>query len=110
QSWEEMFYMAIRYRWMDETSKHMVSYDDDLNKGRLLGMLDSNIDGKIEKAELRGQVGQQILKYWDMLDTNHDGVLDANEIAAMEKMGGQHRRREAEAKPAAATATPTAGK
>ncbi|HEY3950226.1 redoxin family protein [Phenylobacterium sp.] len=114
QSWEEMFYMAIRYRWQDETSKHMVSYDDDLNKNRLMGMLDSNIDGKIEKSELKGQIGDQIRKYWDVLDANHDGYIDANELAAMEKMGGQRRRREAAADskpaaPAAAAATPTAG-
>lgn len=111
QSWEEMFYMAIRYRWIDETSKHMVNYDDELNKGRLMGMLDSNIDGKIEKSELKGQIGEQIRKYWDMLDTNHDGVLDANELAAMEKMGQHRRQAQApKAAPSVAPATPTAGR
>jgi len=113
QSWEEMFYTAVRYRWVDETSKHMVNYDDDLNKDRLMGMLDSNIDGKISKAELKGQIGEQILKYWDVLDKNHDGFIDKEELAAMDKMGGQHHRREAAApaaQPAAPAATPTAGK
>ncbi|THD62389.1 redoxin family protein [Phenylobacterium sp.] len=112
QSWEEMFYTAIRYRWVDETSKHMVDYDDALNAGHLMGMLDTNVDGKIEKSELKGQVGDQILKYWDVLDKNHDGVLDQDELNAMEKMG--HRREAAAApKPAAPGAapagTPTAG-
>ncbi len=113
QSWEEMFYTALRYRWVDETSKHMVNYDDDLNKDRLMGMLDSNIDGKISKAELKGQIGEQLLKYWDVLDKNHDGFIDKDELAAMDKMGGQHRRREGgepDAKPAAPASTPTAGK
>jgi AhpC/TSA family/EF hand len=113
QSWEEMFYTALRYRWTDETSKHLVNYDEELNSDRLMGMLDSNVDGKISKAELKGQVGEQILKYWDMLDKNHDGFLDKDELAAMQKMGGQHRREAADAKPAAApaaaAATPTAG-
>jgi AhpC/TSA family/EF hand len=109
QSWEEMFYMAIRYRWNDETSKHMVNYDQELNGDRLMGMLDANIDGKISKAELRGQIGEQILKYWDVLDKNHDGYLDADELAAMQKMmGGQHRRQAADAKPAAAPASAAA--
>ncbi|THD68631.1 redoxin family protein [Phenylobacterium sp.] len=111
QSWEEMFYMAIRYRWNDETSKHMVNYDEELNATRLMGMLDANIDGKISKAELRGQMGEQIAKYWDVLDKNHDGYLDADELAAMQKMMG-HRRQSADTKPAApaaAAATPTAG-
>ncbi len=118
QSWEEMFYTAIRYRWVDETSKHMVNYDEALNNDRLMGMLDANVDGKIQKSELKGQIGDQILKYFDMLDTNHDGAIDATELAAMQKMmSGQHRRRDAAATqaqpaaaPAAAASTPTAGK
>jgi hypothetical protein len=123
QSWEEMFYTALRYRWADETSKHMVNYDEELNNDRIMGMLDANIDGKIEKAELKGQLGEQIGKYFDQLDTNHDGALDKSELAAMQKMmGGQHRRREATATdakpatpapapaPAATAASPTAGK
>jgi hypothetical protein len=114
QSWEEMFYMAIRYRWMGETSSHPNNYDEALNGGRLMGMLDSNVDGKIEKVELKGKMGDMIGKYWDALDKNHDGVLDADEFAAMQKMMGGHRRQQAEAKPAAtpaapAAATPTAG-
>jgi hypothetical protein len=117
QSWEEMFYTAVRYRWVDETSKHMVNYDEELNKDRLMGMLDANIDGKIEKAELKGQLGDQIAKYFDVLDKNHDGAIDSEELAAMQKMmGGQRRKREAAAAPAApaaapaAAATPTAGR
>ncbi|MFI4964202.1 MAG: redoxin family protein [Caulobacterales bacterium] len=114
QSWEEMFYTAIRYRWMDETSDHLNNYDEALNNDRMMGMLDANIDGKIEKAELKGQIGDMMAKYWDKLDTDHDGSLDKAELAAMQKMmGGQHHRREAaatETKPAAPAGAPTAGK
>ncbi|HEX4709407.1 redoxin domain-containing protein [Phenylobacterium sp.] len=110
QSWEEMFYTAIRYRWTDETSDKMNNYDEALNNDRLMGMLDSNIDGKIEKSELKGQIGEQIGKYFDVLDKNHDGALDKTELAAMQQMmGSQHRRREAaatDAKPAAPAAAP----
>jgi hypothetical protein len=111
QSWEEMFYMAIRYRWQDETSSHMNNYDEALNASRMMGMLDSNVDGKIEKAELKGRTGEMIAKYFNQLDTNHDGYLDKAELAAAQKMmGGEHRRQAADAKPAAAPATsPTAG-
>jgi len=113
QSWEEMFYTALRYRWTDETSKHLVNYDEALNSDRVMVMLDSNIDGKISKAELKGQIGEQIAKYWDVLDKNHDGFIDKDELAAMQKMGGQHHREAADAQPAAApapaAATPTAG-
>jgi peroxiredoxin len=113
QSWEEMFYTALRYRWVGETSDKMNDFDKDLDKDRMLGMLDQNIDGKIQKAELKGQMGDMIAKYFDVLDKNHDGALDKEELAAMQQMmGGQRRKREAAAAPAApaaAPATPTAG-
>ena len=113
QSWEEMLYTAVRYRWLDETSSHMVNYDEALNESQFIGMLDSNIDGKIQKAELRGQVGQQIAKYWDVLDTDHDGSLDKAELARMQAMGQHQKRQEAPAAQPAKTSgapTPTAGK
>jgi hypothetical protein len=109
QSWEEMFYTALRYRWTDETSAKMVNYDHDLDEDRMLGMLDSNIDGKIQKTELKGQLGQMMLKYWDMLDTNHDGALDKTELAAMEKMMQSQRRKQAAAPAPASGAAPAAG-
>jgi EF hand len=114
QSWEEMFYTAVRYRWTDETSAHMNTYDEALNAGRMMGMLDTNVDGKIEKAELKGRMGDMIAKNFDAIDRNHDGVIDKDELAAMQKMMGGQRRRQADAAqpaaPAAApAATPTAG-
>ncbi|HEX5264371.1 MAG TPA: hypothetical protein VFW13_12640 [Phenylobacterium sp.] len=103
QSWEEMFFTRIRYRWMDESSAHLVNYDEGLQAGALMGMLDSNIDGKIQKSELRGQIGKMIAPRWDQLDTNHDGVLDKSELAAATKMMMGQRRQQT-----AATATPAA--
>ena len=101
QSWEEMFYTAVRYRWTDETSDHMLpQYDQDLNQNRMFGMLDDNLDGKIQKAELKGQMGQMILKYFDVLDKNHDGGLDKAEMLEAQKMMGPMRRRQAQAAPA----------
>ena len=63
-----------------------------MGKTRLLGMLDSDLDGKISKAELRGRMGAQLLKYFDVLDKNHDGYLDADELAAAQQMMGGGRR------------------
>jgi hypothetical protein len=113
QSWEEMFYTAVRYRWVGETSDKMNDFDKELDNDRMLGMLDDNVNGKIEKAELKGQLGDQILKYFDVLDANHDGALDKTELAAMQKMG-QHRRKAAAdtapaAKPSLASPAATSG-
>ncbi|WP_394761441.1 hypothetical protein [Phenylobacterium sp.] len=118
QSFEEMFFTRIRYRWMEETSKHLVNYDQDIGQGMLMGMLDSNIDGKIQKSELKpqSQIGGMLLKNWDALDKNHDGVIDKDELAvAMKMMGGRRRQETASAAPAAPKAaaasasTPAAG-
>jgi EF hand len=107
QSWEEMFFTRLRYRWTDETSAHLVNYDKELQEGRLLGSLDSNMDGKIEKSELKGLLGKMLLPRWDQMDTNHDGVLDKDEITAATKlMFGQRRRQDASTSPAT---TPAAG-
>lgn len=92
QSWQEMFYTAIRYRWVDETSDKPVNYDEALNASRMIGMLDSNVDGKLQKAELKGQMGEMLLKAFDMLDKNRDGSLDKAELVEAQKMMGGRRR------------------
>jgi hypothetical protein len=91
QSFQEMLFTSLSYRWVGETASHRVKYDEEMGKTRLLGMMDDNLDGKIEKAELRGQMGNMLLKYFDALDKNHDGGLDADELAAAQAMMGPRR-------------------
>jgi len=102
QSWEEMFFTRLRYRWMDETSTRRVSYDQELQQGRLLGALDSNMDSQIQKAELKGQLGKMLAPRWAQMDTRPDGVLDKDEIAAATKTMFQRRRTDAGRAPAPA--------
>jgi hypothetical protein len=92
QSFQEMLFTSLSYRWVDETAEHRVSYEGDLGKTRLLGMMDDNLDGKLEKAELKGGLGRQLLAFFDKIDANHDGYLDAGELAAAQKfIGGRGR-------------------
>jgi peroxiredoxin len=110
QSWQEMFYTAIRFRWLDESTQHpLPQYDDDLNRGHMIGMLDDNMDGKLEKAELtgRGRMGEMLGKYFAVLDKDHDGSLDAAELTAAQNVMGQgHHRDVALSKSADASAPP----
>jgi hypothetical protein len=93
QSWEEMFYVAIRYRWEGETSDKMNDFDKGLNDQRMFTMMDDNIDGKLQKSELKGRLGDMINGYFAAIDTNKDGVLEQAELtAAQGMMGGQRRR------------------
>jgi hypothetical protein len=102
QSFEEMFYTSLRYRWKDETAKDQKNYDQLLNKTRLLGMLDDNIDGKVQMAELRGQFKERIGNplAFGVVDKNKDGGID---MAEFEAVMGQMRR-PGQAAPSASTA------
>ena len=108
QSFDEMLYNKIRYAWADETSAHMKPENDVLfNQGRLLGMFDDNMDGKIELSELKGAPGMGLKKNFALLDRNKDGSLDVAELkAAMAMM--PDRRRTASAPAAQPAAKPTA--
>ncbi len=99
QSFQEMLFTSLSYRWVGETASHRVKYDEEMGKTRLVGMMDDNLDGKLQKTELRGQMGAMLLKYFDVLDKNHDGALDAEELAAAQAMMGP--RRSAAAPPSA---------
>ena len=95
QSFEEMFYTSLRYLWKDETAAKQTNYDQLLNKTRLLGMLDDNLDEKVQMAELRGQFKTMIGSpmAFGMVDSNKDGGIDMQEFEAvmpmMRQRGGQ---------------------
>ncbi|MEZ6029986.1 MAG: hypothetical protein R3C46_09555 [Hyphomonadaceae bacterium] len=100
QSFEEMFYTSMRYRWVDETVEHQTNYDQLLNKTRLLGMLDDDLDEKVQMSELRGQFKQMIGNpmAFAMVDKNKDGGIDMDEFEAVM---GQMRRGRGGQQPAA---------
>ena len=49
------------------------------------------MDGKVEMSELKGAQGAQIKARFAALDTNKDGVLDANELKAMSTLFASRR-------------------
>ncbi|MBS0333645.1 MAG: hypothetical protein JSS35_12835, partial [Proteobacteria bacterium] len=118
QTSSEMMATYLHYRWVDETVAHPTpEYEKLFQANLLMGVLDDNMDGKIERAELKGgPTGPvpMLKKYFDLIDTNHDGALDANELAAAQKMMSRGRGSQASAAPAPAAAplapsSPTAG-
>jgi hypothetical protein len=109
QSWEEMFYTAIRYRWLDETSSKQVAYDDLIDQTRLFGMFDDNMDGMIQKAEFKGELGDKLAPYFAQMDQNKSGGIENAELmAALKVMQGGGRRAQQAPAPAA-PAAPKAG-
>ncbi|MEZ5938207.1 MAG: hypothetical protein R3C52_08300 [Hyphomonadaceae bacterium] len=53
QTFEEMFYMRMNYRWLEETRENQVGekYDAEMMKSLMKGMLDDDLDGKVSPAE-----------------------------------------------------------
>jgi len=62
-------------------------------KTRLIGMMDPNLDGKIQITELRGGIGDAIRPRFAMADANKDGGIDAQEFEPILKMMQQQGRR-----------------
>jgi hypothetical protein len=105
QSHEEMLFTNLSFRWVDETSAKQVDSEGRLAPTRLFGMMDDNLDGRLQKAELKGNMGNMISPYFARIDANGDGAIDKAEMAKAQALLPQ-RRRSAEAAPAA---KPTSG-
>jgi hypothetical protein len=111
QSWEEMFYTAIRYRWTEETATKLTNNDQLMDQTRMLGMFDDNMDGVIQKAEFKGELGTKLAGYFDRIDANRSGTVENAELQAALKVmfAGGGRRDQARQQPAA-PATPSPAK
>jgi hypothetical protein len=84
QSWEEMQYTAMRFRWDDETTSNRKNeYQAKLEASRNMGIMDTNMDDKVAKSEVRGRMGARILAAFDQLDANKDGFLTEPELAVI---------------------------
>ncbi len=82
QTWDEMMYFRINYRWADETSSHVRNdLQAKLNDSRAMGSADLNADGKLQLSEMTGQFAALKSRFAE-LDLNHDGALDKSELEA----------------------------
>jgi len=82
QSWEEMMYFRVNYRWADETTSNIRNdLQGKLMDSRTIGALDNNADGKVQIDELTGTMASVKTRFKD-LDLNGDGGLDKAELAA----------------------------
>ena len=101
--------LFLERRWVDESvASQKPEYDALMQGGLMMGVLDDNMDGKLQPSELRGRQAAVLKTNFAMLDANHDGAADKDELAAAMKFLGNQRRPAAPAAPAAQTA-PTAG-
>jgi hypothetical protein len=105
QSHEEMLFTNLQFRWVDETSAKQVNSDGRLAPTRLMGMMDDNLDGRLQKAELKGNMGRMIGPYFARIDADGDGSIDKAELGkAQALLPGRRRGGDAASAP-----TPTNG-
>jgi hypothetical protein len=79
-----------------------------------MGIMDSNMDGKLQKEELIGRMGERMKSNFFLIDGNHDGAISKEELdKVMAMMRGRGRGGPAgggpPAPPPAPPATPSAG-
>jgi len=102
QSFDEMLYTALTYRWVGETSDKMdqyVAFDRELNANRLFGILDTKVNGKLDASELVGPMGSPFAASFAKIDTDHDGFIEPQELLAAQA-SMQKQRRQAAQQPA----------
>jgi hypothetical protein len=83
QSFEEMLFTAIRFRWVDETSTHRRDdLQQQLESQTLFTAVDDNIDGKWEPEELRTRAGEGLGEMMTAMKENF-GAFDADKDGAL---------------------------
>ncbi len=108
QSFDEMLYTAFHYEWVGETSDKMdqyAAYDKELNENRVFGMLDTKMNGKLDMSELTGPIGKQFADSFAKIDADHDGFIEAKEMAAAQA-AMMKRRQQASQQPAPGASPP----
>jgi mono/diheme cytochrome c family protein len=80
QSWQEMHYTSFYYRWKDETTDKPFPRSAPNPAVMLMGQLDSNLNGGVERSELGGLLEPVLGPRFSDLDRNASGNLDGREI------------------------------
>jgi mono/diheme cytochrome c family protein len=89
QSWEEMHYTAIMYRFDGETAANQrPDYVAELNASRTLGVFDADFDGRLAKSELTGRFALAFAGMFDKLDLDKDGYLSQAEMKPLAERFG----------------------
>ncbi len=99
QSFEEMLFTGVQFRWKDETAKNRRDdLQNALEQSLVLTMADDNRDGKLQESELRmkgsedgiGDMHKQFKANFAQIDADKDGGLSGQELgAALEQMAKQ---------------------
>ncbi|CAN5327683.1 redoxin domain-containing protein [soil metagenome] len=94
QTFQEMMYFRINYRWADETVDHLRNdLQTALQASANIGALDDNADDLVQITELRGSMASLKSKFAE-LDKDHNGGLDKTELAGVNTRAMSRQRNE----------------
>jgi len=100
QSFEEMLFTGVLYRWVDETATNR--RDDlqaQLNASQFFTALDDNLSGKIEEAEFKGPGLAPMRANFAQMDADRDGGVSGAEFAAAQQAMAASRAERRAARP-----------
>ena len=88
QSFEEMLFTSVQYRWKDETAKNpREDLQQQLQASRMLTAADDNRDGMLQEAEMKSPMFQPVKANFAAIDTDKSGALSFQEAGvALKKM------------------------
>jgi hypothetical protein len=82
QTFEEMMYFRINYRWLDETREHITNHTEMMQADRGFASLDDSVNDLLEVEEMVGERNAWLVEGFAGFDKNADGGLDRTEFAA----------------------------
>ncbi|MEO8315709.1 MAG: EF-hand domain-containing protein [Pseudomonadota bacterium] len=80
QSWDEMLYGGIRFRWRDETADHLIHDQTLARVQQMFGYLDRNRDDGLEAKELPAMLQRLVGSQLGLLDQDKNGRLSVAEL------------------------------
>jgi hypothetical protein len=83
QSWDEMLYGAVAFRWKDETAAAPIHDPMLARLQQMYGYTDRNMDGLLSLEELPVQQQRRLAANFDQLDRDGNGGLDIAEYQAL---------------------------
>jgi hypothetical protein len=86
QTFEEMMYFRINYRWLEETRDNITNYTQIMQSDRGFASLDDNVNDLLEPQEIVGVNNMWLAADFASFDANDDGGLNRDEYAAAQEL------------------------
>jgi hypothetical protein len=99
QSFEEMLFTGVQFRWKDETAKHRRDdLQEQLEASTIFTAADDNMDGLLQESELKSQAFADFKANFAKMDADKNGGISGQEFGAAMKQMEEAQRQKAKAR------------